>query len=124
VSAVLQRLGIGDVALDEEPGDAYRLAVDGDLVARAGIFGRTLVATDAPGTDLPAVAAAPAEPPPDGAAGAVVARLRAGTLQALVARALDLPALARPLLRRLGDLTGWARAERDGVRGELRLALR
>jgi hypothetical protein len=124
VSAVLQRLGIGDVALDEEPGDAYRLAVNGDLVARAGIFGRTLVATDAAGTDLPAVAAAPPEPAPPGAAGAVVARLRAPTLQALVARALDLPALARPLLRRLGDLTGWARAERDGVRGELRLALR
>jgi hypothetical protein len=28
------------------------------------------------------------------------------------------------VLDRLGDLTGWARAETDGVRGELQLALR
>jgi hypothetical protein len=124
VSAILQRLGIGDVALDEEPGEAYRLAVDGDLVARAGIFGPTLVATDAARADLPAVAAAPVSPAPPGAAGGLVARLHARTLQALVARALQLPPLARPLLHRLGDLTGWARAERDGVRGELRLPLR
>ena len=42
----------------------------------------------------------------------------------LLSSLFGLPAGASTVLDRLGDLTGWARASRDSVRGELQLGLR
>src|SRR6185312_16323813 len=126
LSSVLQRLGIDNIKLDEEPGpgDAYRLEIDNKLTARVGIFGRTLVITDDPGTNLAATAAAPVVATPPGAAGGLTLRLQAGEGRRLLGSLFGLPADAGAVLARLGDLTGWARAETDGVRGELQLGLR
>jgi hypothetical protein len=124
LSGVLQRLGIDNVKLDREGGAGYRLTVDGELSARVGLFGRTLVLTDGPATDLRATATAPPAPTPPGAAGGLTLRLQATEARSLLADIFGLPGSAGPFLDRLGDLTGWARAERDAVRGELRLALR
>jgi hypothetical protein len=124
LSSVLQRLGIDNITLDEEPGDAYRLEIDGELAARVGIFGPTLVITDDAGTNLRATATAPAAPTPAGAAGGLTLRLQASEGRRLLGGLLGLPDGANLVLDRLGDLTGWARAETDGVRGELQLGLR
>src|SRR3954451_7154330 len=69
LSAVLQRLGIDNVKLTDEGRNAYRLDVDGELAARVGIFGPTLVFTDDANTNLRATAAAPAVPTPPRARG-------------------------------------------------------
>jgi hypothetical protein len=124
LSSVLQSAGIDDVELDEEGSDAYRLRVDGELVARAGVFGRTLVATDDARANLRAAATAEAAPAPPGAAGGLTVRLRAEEARRLVSDAFGLPPEARLVLDRLGDLTAWARAERDGVGGEAQLDVR
>jgi hypothetical protein len=124
LSGVLQRLGIDNVTLDREGGAGYRLTVDGELAARVGLFGRTLVLTDDPRTDLRATATAPPAPTPPGARGGLTLRLQGGEARQLVSDIFGLPGSAGPFLDRLGDLTGWARAEPDAVRGELRLALR
>jgi hypothetical protein len=124
LSGVLQRLGIDNIKLDRERGAAYRLTVDNELAARVGLFGPTLVLTDDPGTDLRATATAPPAPTPPGAAGGLTLRLQAGEARRVVSDIFGLPSSAGPFLDRLGDLTGWARAERDAVRGELRLGLR
>ena len=104
----------GDLKIDHRDG-AYTLTSNGDLVARAGVYGRALVLSNDPTADLRAAAAAPAAPTPPGAAGALTARLRSSVL------ATQIPELVRA---RIGDLTAWARAELTGVTGELRLALR
>jgi hypothetical protein len=104
----------GDLKIDHRDG-AYTLTSNGDLVARAGVYGRALVLSNDPTADLRAAAAAPAAPTPPGAAGALTARLRSSVL------ATQIPELIRA---RVGDLTAWARAELTGVTGELRLALR
>ncbi|MEA2255017.1 MAG: hypothetical protein QOG35_1062, partial [Solirubrobacteraceae bacterium] len=70
--------------------------------------------------DLRAAARAPLDSPVPGAAGALTVRLRGPAVRDLVGP-LGLPAL---VLDRLGDLTGWARAELDGMTGELRLPVR
>jgi hypothetical protein len=124
LSNVLQNLGIDSVELAEEPGDAYRLTVDGQMVFRAGVFGRTLVYSDDPRADLRGVAAARPAPTPAGAAGAVTLRLTRREARALIVDQFGLPPGASLVLDRVGDLTGWARAERDGLTGELRLAVR
>jgi hypothetical protein len=124
LSNVLQNLGIDNVKLDEEPGDAYRLTVDGQMVVRAGVFGRTLVATDDARGGLRRAAGAPPAPAPAGAAGAVTVRLARSAVRALLVEQFGLPPEAGLILDRLGDLTGWARSERDGLTGELRLAVR
>jgi hypothetical protein len=124
LSGVLQRLGIDDIKLDEEPGEAYRLEIDGKLVARVGIFGRTLVITDDAGTNLRATATAPAVAAPPGAAGGLTLRMQASEGRRLLGSLFGLPEGSNAVLDRLGDLSGWARAETDGVRGELQLALR
>jgi len=105
---------LGGLSIDHRDG-AYTLTNDGDLVARAGVYGRALVLSNDPTADLRAAAAAPAAPTPPGAAGALTARLRSSVL------ATQIPELVRA---RVGDLTAWARAELAGVNGELRLALR
>jgi hypothetical protein len=94
---------------------AYDLSQNGELVARAGVFGRALTLSNDLKADLRAAAAASASAPPPGAAGALTLRARATSLLP------DLPDLIRA---RLGDVTGWARAELTGVTGELQLAVR
>jgi hypothetical protein len=105
---------LNGLSIDEKDG-AYTLTQNGDLVARAGVYGRALVLSNDPRANLRAAAAAPAAPTPPGAAGALTARLRSSVL------ATQIPELVRA---RVGDLTAWARAELTGVTGELRLALR
>ena len=127
LSSVLQRLGIDNIKLDEEPGDAYRLTIDGKLTARIGIFGPTLVITDDAATNLRATATAPVVAPPPGAKGGLTLRLRGGEGQRLLGGLLGTDAndeTTASILARFGDLTGWARAATDGVRGELDLGLR
>ena len=127
LSSVLQRLGIDNVKLTEEAGDAYRLEIDGKLTARVGIFGPTLVITDAATTDLRATANAPAVAPPPGAAGGLTLRLQASEGRRLLGSLFGIGAnddSANVILDRLGDLTGWASAATDGVRGQLQLGLR
>jgi uncharacterized protein DUF3352 len=126
LSGLLQRLGIDNVKLNEEsgPGDAYRLEIDGKLTARVGIFGPTLVITDDAATNLAKTAAAPAVPTPPGATGGLTLRLQANEGRRLLGSLFGLPEDAAAILDRLGDLTGWARAETTGVRGQLQLGLR
>src|SRR5262249_54140028 len=126
LSSVLQRLGIDNIKLDEEPGpgDAYRLEIDSKLTARVGLFGRTLVITDDARTNLARTAAAPAVATPTGAAGGLTLRLQADEGRRLLGSLFGLPEGAAAVLDRLGDLTGWARAETTGVRGQLQLGLR
>jgi hypothetical protein len=124
LSNVLQSLGIANVKLDEERGDAYRLTVDGQMLFRAGVFGRTLVATDDARASLQGAARAPQAPTPPGAAGAVTVRLARSAVRELLVEQFGLPREAGLILDRVGDLTGWARAERDAVGGEVRLAVR
>jgi hypothetical protein len=124
LSNVLQNLGIDNVKLDEEPGDAYRLTIDGRMVLRAGIFGPTLVATDDPRANLRGPATAPPAPTPAGAAGAATVRLTQREIRRFIADQFGLPQEANLILDRVGDLTGWARSEREGLTGELRLAIR
>jgi len=114
IGDIARRVGGSGFGIDRRDG-VYTFSQDGELVARAGIYGRALVLSKDPDADLPAAAAAPAAPVPPGAAGALTARLRSSAL------ATQIPALIRA---RLGDLTAWARAELTGVTGELRLALR
>jgi hypothetical protein len=113
LSGLARQAGV-EIEIDKRDG-AYDLSQDGQLVARAGVFGRALVLSNDPDADLRAAAAAPAVPAPAGAAGGLTARLLATTLTT------QLPDL---LSERLGDITGWARAELIGVTGELRLTLR
>jgi hypothetical protein len=124
LSSLLERLGIDGIEIDEEPGDVYRPRVGGRLVVRAGIFGPTLVVTNDPRANVLGAARAPVSPAPAGAAGGLTVRLQGGIVRSWLTRTFALPAEAAPLLTRLGDLTGWARAQTDGVRGELRLAVR
>jgi hypothetical protein len=124
LSSVLQRLGIDNVKLDEEGANGYRLEVDKQLAARVGLFGPTLVLTDDARVNLQGTAAAPPAPTPPGARGGLTLRMTAREGQRLLSTLFGLPAGASAILDRLGDLTGWARAARDSVRGELQLALR
>jgi hypothetical protein len=99
----------------EHRGSDYAFRQDGEVVARAAVYGNALVLSNDPKANLQRAAVAPAAPTPNGAAGALTARLRSSAL------ATQIPALVRA---RLGDLTAWARAELTGVTGELRLAVR
>jgi hypothetical protein len=111
---IAKDVGASGVGIDHKNGE-YDFTQDGQLVARVGVYGKVLVLSNDPKANLRAAAAAPAAPTPEGAAGALTARLRSSVL------ATQIPALVRD---RLGDVTGWARAELTGVIGELRLAVR
>jgi hypothetical protein len=124
LSGVLQRLGIDNIKLTDEGANAYRLEVDNELVARVGVFGPTLVITDDARTNLRATATAPRAPTPPGARGGLTLRLQASEGRRLLSDLFGLPTGASAILDRLGDLTGWARAATDSVRGELDLGLR
>jgi hypothetical protein len=105
---------LGGVRIDEQDG-VYTVTRDGQLIVRAGVFGRALVLSNDPRANLQAAAAAPVSPTPPGAAGALTLRARATTL---------IPNVPALIAGRLGDVTGWARAELTGLTGELDLALR
>src|SRR3954453_17392700 len=98
LSGVLQQLGIDNIELNDEGPNAYRLDVDKKLVARVGIFGRTLVVTDDAGTDLRATAAAPAAPTPPGARGGLTLRLQASEGRRLVSDLFGIPTGANAIL--------------------------
>jgi hypothetical protein len=117
LSGLIRATGLADVRIDKR-GGVYVIEEKGELLVRVGIFGRAVVISTDPGADLERAAAAPPAPAPQGAAGALTARVQPGALSAV---GLALPRL---LAGRLGDLTGWARAELDGVSGELRLPVR
>lgn len=119
LSSIAGGAGLTDIRIDRRDG-VYAISQKGALVVRAGTFGRALVLSNDPRTDLGGAAAAPTSPAPPGAAGALTARLRSDAVRALLGPRLGLPDL---ILGRLGDLTGWARAELAGVTGELRLAI-
>jgi hypothetical protein len=119
LSGLIRTIGLADVRIDARDG-VYQLQENGKLVLRAGVFGRTLALSDDARADLRAAARAPLDSPVPGAAGALTVRLRGPAVRDLVGP-LGLPAL---VLDRLGDLTGWARAELDGMTGELRLPVR
>jgi hypothetical protein len=126
LSSVLQRLGIDNVKLTDEGPNAYRLDVDGELAARVAVIDRTLVITDDADTNMRATATAPRAPTPPGARGGLTLRMHASEGRGLLTDLFGIPDGddAGAILDRLGDLTGWARAETDGVRGELDLAIR
>ena len=113
LSGIAKRAGI-DIDIDHHDG-AYDISQNGELVARVGVFGRALTLSNDPTRDLRTAAAAPVSPTPPGAAGGLTLRAQATTLIG------GLPAL---ISARLGDVTGWARAELTGVTGELDLGLR
>jgi hypothetical protein len=117
LSGLIRATGLADVRVDKRDG-VYVIEEKGELLVRVGVFGRAVVISTDPGADLGRAAAAPPTPAPPGAAGALTARVRPTALRSL---GLGLPGL---LTDRLGDLTGWARAELDGVNGELRLPVR
>jgi hypothetical protein len=112
LSGIAKRAGI-DIDIDHHDG-AYDISQNGKLVARAGVFGRALTLSNDPTADLRAAAAAPTTPTPPGAAGGLTLRAQAAAL---------IPNLPALISARLGDITGWARAELTGVTGELDLAL-
>lgn len=113
LSDVAGSVGLTDVEIVHRDG-VYTLSEKGRLVVRVGVFGRALVLSNDPRADLRAAANAPVVEV-DGATGGLTARLAATAL---------LPQLPAILSTRLGDVTGWARAELTGVSGQLRLATR
>ena len=65
--------------------------------------------------------------PPPGAAGGLTLRLQASEGRRLLGSLFGIGATddgANVILDRFGDLTGWASAATDGVRGQLQLGLR
>jgi hypothetical protein len=104
---------VGGIKIDRKDG-VYSVTQHGQLIVRAGVFGNVLVLSNDPNADLRAAATAPVSPTPPGAAGALTLRARATTL---------IPNIPALISARLGDITGWARAELTGVTGELDLAL-
>jgi hypothetical protein len=115
LDGLIRFTGLADVRIDRRPDGAYTIEQNGRLAGRAGVYGRIVVLSTDPRADLAAAARAPAAAPPAGAAGALTLRLAPSLLGAL------LPALVRG---HVGDVTGWARTELTGVRGELGVAVR
>jgi hypothetical protein len=113
LAGIAKTAGI-DIDVKHDNG-VYDISQNGQLVARVGVFGRALVLSNDATANLAAAAAAPVSPTPPGAAGALTIRARATTL---------IPGVPDLVAGRLGDITGWARAELIGVTGELDLALR
>ena len=110
LSGLLRFTGLANVRIDHSPDGVYTIEQDGELAARAAVYGRTVVLSTDPRANLRAAANAPASPPPPGAAGALTLRLASTLFGSL------LPALVRD---RVGDVEGWARAEPSRVDGEL-----
>jgi len=115
LSGLIRVTGLADVRIDKAADGAYTIEQNGTLAARVGVYGRTVVISTDAAADLRAAAAAPATPAPAGAAGALTLRLRASLFGAL------LPSLIRG---HVGDVSGWARAAPDGLRGEIGVPIR
>jgi hypothetical protein len=114
LSGLIRFTGIADVRIDKR-GDVYTIEQDGELVARAAVFGRVVMLSTDPRADLRAAANAPATPPPPDARGALTLRLAEQLFGPL------LPALVRG---HVGGVTGWARAESTLTSGELSVKVR
>lgn len=115
LSGLVRAVGLADVSVDRGRDGVYTITRGSAPALRVGVYGPAVVISDDPRANLRAAAAAPPVSTPPGAAGALVARL---TPRALRGR------LAALVLDRVGDLTGWARAERAGVTGALDLRVR
>jgi hypothetical protein len=114
LSGLIRFTGLADVRIDKR-GDVYTIEQDGELVARAAVYGRVVMLSTDPRADLRATANAPATPPPAGAAGSLTLALSAALFESA------LPSLVRG---HVGDVTGWARAEPTRTSGELGLRVR
>ena len=114
LSGLIRFAGLANVRIDKRD-DVYTIQQDGELAARAGVYGRVVVLSTDPAANLKAAAAAPAKPPPPGAAGALTLDLSAALFGAA------LPALVRD---HVGDVEGWARAEPAVTAGELAVRVR
>ena len=115
LSGLIRFAGLADVRIDREPGGAYSIQSDGALAGRVGVYGPVVVFTTDARADLAAAARAPVAAPVTGAAGALTVRVAPALFGPL------LPALARG---HIADVTGWARAEPDSLRGELAVQVR
>jgi hypothetical protein len=113
LSGLIRVIGLADVRIDRGADGAYAITEGRRLLVRAGVYGRVVVLSDDPRASHRA--AAPPVSPPPGAAGGLTFRLRPAGLRG------RLPGL---VLERLGDLTGWARAERAGMTGALEVRVR
>jgi hypothetical protein len=102
------------VRIDKRNG-VYTIVQDGELAARAAVYGRVVMLSTDPSANLQTAANAPAKPPPPGAAGALTLNLSA---------TLFLSALPSLVQGHVGDVEGWARAEPTQTTGELGLTVR
>jgi hypothetical protein len=114
LSGLIRFTGLADVKIDKRDG-VYTIEQDGELVARAAVYGRVVMLSTDPAANLQAAANAPAKPPPAGAAGALTLNLSAD---------LFLSALPSLVQGHVGDVEGWARAEPTQTTGELGLTVR
>jgi hypothetical protein len=115
LSGLIRFTGLADVRIDKRPDGVYTIEQDGKLAGRAAVFGRTVVLSTDPAANLAQAARAPVTPAPPGAAGALTLDLAPALFGEL------LPALVRD---HAGGVTGWARTELTGVRGELGVDVR
>jgi len=115
LSGLIRFAGLADVRIDRESNGAYSIQSNGAFAGRVGVYGRVVVFSTDQRADLGAAARAPLAPTVAGAAGALTLRLAPSLFGAL------LPALARG---HVADVTGWARAELTGLRGELAVRVR
>jgi hypothetical protein len=115
LSGLIRFAGLANVRIDRERTGAYSIESDGELAGRVGVFGSAVVFSTDPRADLDAAARAPAAAPVPDAAGALTVRVAASMFGPL------LPVLARG---HVADVTGWARAEPTGARGELSVQVR
>jgi hypothetical protein len=115
LSGLIRFAGLANVRIDREPSGAYSIESDGELAGRVGVYGDVVVFSTDARADFAAAARAPVGAPLAGAAGALTVRIAPSLFGAL------LPALARG---HVGDVSGWARAERASLRGELAVVIR
>ena len=114
LSGLIRFTGLANVRIDKQDG-VYAIQQDGELVARAAVYGRVVVLSTDPRANLAQAANAPAKPPPANARGALTLNLSAALFGPL------LPALVR---EHVGDVAGWARAEPEQTTGELAVRVR
>ena len=114
LSGLIRFAGLANVRIDKLNG-VYTIQQDGELVARAAVYGRVVVLSNDPRADLAKAASAPARPPPANARGALTLDLSAALFESA------LPSLVRG---HVGDVTGWARAEPAQTTGELGVTVR
>ena len=105
---------IGGLDITQRDG-AFTIAQNGELLARAGVYGPALVLSNDPRADLRALATAPATPPLAGAHGGLTLTGSPDLLKPY------LPGIVRGRIR---ALNAWARVETTALTGELQIPLR